>query len=72
MPYSSSGNRPDRARDSVAALFPVVSVAMAVSLFGGGGIMGYCVTALLLSGVVFIPSLYLFQPPANGGATHGC
>lgn len=72
MPYSSSGNRPGQARDSFAALFSVVSVAVAVSRFGGGGIMGYGVTALLFSGVVFIPSLHLFQPLANGGATHGC
>ncbi|MFL9909191.1 TIGR00366 family protein [Paraburkholderia sp. RL17-337-BIB-A] len=43
-----------------------------VVTIGVRDIMGYCVTALLFSGVVFTPGLYLFQPLAGGGATHEC
>jgi short subunit fatty acids transporter len=46
--------------------------ALAIAGLGVRDIMGYCVTALLSPGVVFIPGLYLFQPLADGGATHGC
>ncbi|MFL9897002.1 TIGR00366 family protein [Paraburkholderia fungorum] len=46
--------------------------ALAIEKLGVRDIMGYCVTALLFSGVVFTPGLYLFQPLAGGGATHEC